>query len=223
MLQLNLFHEQQQIQRDKDLDPVRWTIVIGTLLVVCILMWALVIYWNMSGLRSDLLSNQNKLKELEKQLPPKDKRTNLTKIQSQAQALHNRVEYRALIATQFDILQDVVPTNCQVRVFKIMRRIDDVEAIIPGGKKGNITVRRKVPALDFVFEINTRGPDKFAVLLIRDNLIEILKKEPRYRPWIKQVTEKDGTNVWNEVSETTITHEPKGDELASGILNLKCP
>ncbi len=235
MLYLNLFHEQQQIQREKDFDPVRLTILGGALLVTVIIVWAVGIYLGMGQLRSDLADNKNKSAKKEKEFKALGMLTDLPKIQSQTQSLQNRTAYRTLFANQLDSFRNTIPTNCQVLSLKTTRLINPIDIPVPGitvpGKKAGPPIVKKmmVPTLDITFQVSTQAKSKIEVLQIRDQLLEVLQKEQEsrvkeYRNWLHQERLDSATNVWKEVAVFTVTaQDPKEGEMAVGIFEYKTP
>lgn len=224
MLQLNLFYEQQQLQRERDLDPLRLTVFVGVLTVAFITVWALSIYWNMGSLRSDLAGSKTQLKNLKQTFNTLGPLTDLPKIESQAQALQNRIANRVLFATLLDILRDITPPNCQIRLLKTTRGMQTTE-ITQTGKKGSIIEKQIKPTLEVSFEINTRAKDKIAVLQTRDSFIHVLRREPRFHEWVKQIPDESGsTNTLNEiVVASSTTRDPQTGEMATGIFEFKIP
>lgn len=227
MLELNLFHEQQELQRQRDYDPVKLTILGGIVVILGILAWAGVIYLKSASVRVRLAENKRTFDKLEADLKALGDLTDLEKIRSQATSLHNRISNRVLMATQLDILRTAIPTNCQVREIKLARAIDITETTLPGRpNKPGITVRKVMPSADFLFTVVTRAKTKSDVLQIRDGLEESLHGEPQFRSWIQQVPMHEGdTNLWNEVVvlPTSKAQDPLGKDAAIGIFNFKMP
>ncbi len=224
MLKLNLFYEQHQLQRQRDLDPVRLTIFGGILIAAFTVVWALSIYWNMGSLRTDLAGSITQLKTLKQNFQALGPLTDLPKIKSQAQALQNWIAHRALFATQLDILRDITPLNCQIRLLKTLRGMQVTETTITE-RKGPTTVKHVKPTLEISFEIITRAKDKIGVLQTRDSFIHALHQEPRFRDWVKQTPDENGsTNTWNEIILTSsTTHDPQAEEMATGTFEFKIP
>jgi hypothetical protein len=233
MLHLNLFHEQQQIQREKDFDPVRLTIVGGVLILLCILLWGGIIFYNSSGLRSELTASEAEFKNRETELKALEPRSNLPKTESQVAALQTRLENRTLFGTQLDILRDLCPTNCQIRKLYTLRSLP-VERTTLKRQKGDkiieIVTEKRMPLLSMTFEIHTRAESKLKVVKIRDDFIQSLRANERLKPYIKQVTqdgaaaEAPSTNTWNEViTVTNVTPDPKPGEHANGIFEFRLP
>lgn len=224
MLQINLFHEQQQLQRERDFDPVRLTFIGGIIIMACTAFWALMIYIGMSNLRTDLASGKGRLEKLNREIKALGPLTDLPKTKSQAQTLRDHVEHRVLFATQLDILRDVIPANCQIRLLKTTRSLKTTETTVES-KKGSVVTKTIKPTLEMSLEVNTRAKDKVEVLQIRDNLIHLLHHEPRFREWLVQTSnQKENSNIWNEVIPvSSTTHDPKAGEMAIGIFEFKLP
>jgi len=227
MLRLNLFYEQQRIQREKDYDPVRLTIVGGTLIILIILVVGAILYFKMEPLRKDIQGAEDQLKKLNAEYEALGKPVDFPRIQAQANAIQNHMEYRTLFATQLDILLDVIPTNCQMRLFKTARGMQQDEKSTPGRKKDAppIITKTIVLRLEMAFEIYTEARSKVEVLQIRDQLVESFRRESRFRDWVHQVPdESGGSNVWNEVIvASSMADDPKGDSMASGLFEFKLP
>jgi hypothetical protein len=218
MLQLNLFYEQQQIQRDKDLDPVRLTIIGGVLAISIIGMYALWLWFEAGPTRTDLEHAMIEKGKLEKEWKELGPLTDFPKIQSQATALKNRIETRTLFATQLEILRDIIPTNCQVRSFKSNRYVNKIEVQVPN-KKGAPTITTKiVPAISISFEVKTMGADKVEVLQIGDRLFEIIQKDSRLKSLVEQEV-VDNKKV-NKVSWTKVAPDPTGNQKAVGLFTF---
>lgn len=223
MYHLNLFYNQQRIQREKDLDPVRLTLLGGLLILILLTAWAGVIYLGMAGLRADLNAKRTQLEKLDKELKGLGGLTDLSKIQSQAQALQDRMEHRTPLATQLDILSDVIPTNCQVRAFRTQRTVGISETVVKG-RKMDVTIRKAMPTLQIVLEVETHGRSKLDVLDTRDHLLDVLRQSSRLGEWAVQNTAPDGSNAWNQVDLLSgSTPDPKGGGLAVGIFEIKIP
>ena len=224
MLQLNLFHEQQQFQRERELDPVRLTLLGGILIVACMTLWVGLIYLKMGSLRSELASSKKESEKLKQELKALEPLTDLPKIQAQAQTIHDRIMDRVLIATQLDLLRNIIPPGCQLQSCKTKRDFKTTEIVTPG-KKGPIVTQKITPALEMLLEVNARAKDRVSVLQVRDNLIDLFHREPRYRKWVVQKpSENDGTNMWNEVSlVSSVIPDPKAGETAVGVFNFKIP
>ncbi len=226
MFQLNLFHEQQQLQRERDLDPVRLTVLGGLLALLGILIYAGGIYMSMGGLRTELASKRVRLGELDKELKNLGALTDLGRIQSQAQSLQDRLEHRTLFANQLDILCDVIPTNCQVRAFRTQRGINVTE-VVTKGRKADVVVKKATPTLNLFFEVETREKSKLEVLETRNRLKDVLAQCPRLREWTMQSVEIDeggATNNLNQVEiVNSVAQDPRGSDLAVGIFEYKIP
>jgi hypothetical protein len=219
MFELNLFHEQQQLQHDRDYDPVKLTILGGLLILSGLIAWYSVVYLSMAGLRRDIASKKAELKKLDNDLKAMGTLTDLGKIQSQAMSIDDRIRFRVLMATQIDILRDVIPTNCQVRSLKTVRTMAVTETVVKGAKK-DFTVRKTGPSMDMLMEVETRGKTKVDVLQSRDSLLETLQREPRFAGWLKQVTNSNRNDV---IILNGTTLDPKGGEPAIGIFEFKLP
>jgi len=234
MLRLNLFHEQQEIQRAKDYDPIRLTIIGGILLMAMMLCWGGVIYFKAKPIRDNKEYQDTKKKGLDDKLKKMIKEagglTDLPKIQGQAQALHDHMANRTMFATQLDIFRDLIPTNCQMTALKTSRAVVEKEEKIPGKKVGDkqrppTTVRKKLATLNIVFTVTTQGKDKVEVLQVRDELERLLHREPRFRDWVTQVPDAPGSsNCWNAVEiGLPITRDPEGGLPAVGIFEFTLP
>lgn len=224
MLQLNLFHEQQQIQREKDYDPVRLTILGGSLIAACITVWALTIYVTMGDLRSSLATSNANLTKVNDELKKLSPLTDLPKIRGQAESLRNRIEFRALFATQLDTLRTAIPTNCQMRVLKTSRSMSVVDVTIPPARAGLKPgfAKRATPTLDMIIEVNTQASTKPDMFEIRDNLEKNLCLDPRFQPWIRQKAGE--TNLWSDITRlSSTTQEPKAGQPWIGIFEFKFP
>jgi hypothetical protein len=212
MLQLNLFYEQQRIQREKDLDPVRLTIV-GTCLILLIIgVWGLLLYMNMRPVLTEVASNAAEAEKLKKQLTAMGTLTDLPKIQNQARKLFDHTAHRILTANQLDHLRYTIPTNCQVMVFKFSR------------KPGQTEEKKPILHRELTLEVHTKAPEKVQVLQIRDLVYEGLRKETRFQEWVRQIPDVTGatTNMENEALLTSsITKDPKDHIPALGIFEFK--
>jgi hypothetical protein len=224
MLQLNLFHEQQQIQKEKDFDPVRLTILGGIFAFVIIVLWAIVLYAKDAPLRENLGKAEQTKGGLVKKKTELGTFINFPGIQEQAHSLKKRIVYRTLFATQLDILRNLVPPNCQVQVFKTARGFETSIEKIPQKRGPPLEVKKTIPLLTVNFSITTKGKDKVEILQVRDSFLEVLHRDPglRDRAFVKQVPPEDGTpGLWNDVEVKSNTHEPKGNEKAIGIFDYK--
>ena len=153
----------------------------------------------MGGLRAELNAKRTQLKKLDKELKGLGELTDLSKIQSQAQSLQDRMEHRTPLATQLDILRDVIPTNCQVRAFRTQRGLAISETVVKG-RKADVTIRKAMPTLQIVMEVETHGRSKLDVLDTRDRLLEVLRRSPRLGEWATQgAAPGGGSNAWNQV------------------------
>ena len=230
MFHLNLFYEQQELQRARDLDPVRLTALGGVIIVLIVVVYAGFIYLRSGGLRSDLDGKRAELKSKQEEynkLIGKEGPTDFSRIQTQAQALENRLERRVMFATQLDILREVIPTNCQVRAFHTERKFDTQETIIKG-RKGDIVQRKTVPLLNVYFEVETQGKNKVEVLQMRDRLVQILKEANRYKSCVVQdisVNETGSTNSLNRIELTinSSAQDAREGGVAVGIFEFKLP
>jgi hypothetical protein len=225
MLKLNLFYEQQQIQRAKDLDPVRLTIVAGVLITLGILAWACFIYFRLAPLRSEVALNQLRRDQKKKEQTEMGQPTDLPKIQSQSDSLHNFEINRVLIASQLDTLRTTVPTNCQIRLFQTKRDVKTVTETVKDHEE-----KKLILSLDMSFEANAQAKDKVKLLQIRDNLFDALRNEPRFRDWVQQAPSETGTsNLVNSViSVSSITKDPNPlkdakDTDFHGVFEFKMP
>jgi hypothetical protein len=224
MLQLNLFHEQQQIQKEKDFDPVRLTILGGIFAFVAIVLWAVVLYAKDAPLRVNLAKAENAKAALVKKKNEMGAFIDFPGIQEQANSLKKRIVYRTLFATDLDILRNLVPTNCQVQVFKTSRGFETSIEKVPQRRGPPVEVKKTTPSLAVNFSITTKGKDKVEILQVRDSFLEVLHKDPslRDRAFVKQVPPEDGSpGLWNDVEVKSNTHEPKGNEKAVGIFDYK--
>jgi len=223
MLEINLFYEQQQLQRERDFDPVRLTLTGGFCILMLITIWGLIIYLRMGELRAGLASQNAELKKLTKEFADLGQLTDFPKIQSEAKSLENRVANRTFFATQLDILRDAVPTNFQVRSFKTGRALKTTETVIQG-KKGSFTIKKAMPMLDLMVEVQARAKDKVGVLQMRDSLIDSLRRDTRLRDWAKQVPDETEKANWNEVDAvSSVAQDPKAGEPAIGLFELRIP
>ncbi len=230
MLQLNLFHEQQRIQLEKDLDPVRLTIVAGGIVTLIILVWSLTIYFNLSPLRkelADVKDSVSKKEKLFKSLENQGGLTDFPKIQSQAQSLQNQMEYRTLFATQLDVYRDLIPTNCQVKAFSTSRSLRVSETTQSAGRKGGtIVTKTSAPTLEIVLSIRTQAKTKVDLLQIRDQLIDVFRQNQRLQQYAEQELSDNSTNKWNRIVLTpgsAVFNDPKLGEMALGDFELKIP
>jgi hypothetical protein len=225
MLKLNLFYEQQQIQRDKDLDPIRIAIVLGVLITLGILAWATFIYFRLEPLRKGVEANQLTLKNKKEVLSRLGTPTDLPKIQSQSDALYYYQMNRILIAPQLETIRNTLPTNCFIRLFSVTHEVKDFME--------NDIKKTQLNASMFC-EANATSSDKVALLQIRDHLIESFRKEPGFRPWIQQVPstiEAGVTNFVNSVIEfPSVTKDPNlskdaksGENQYRGFFEFKMP
>ncbi len=223
MLELNLFHEQQELQRERDYDPVRLTLLGGALLITLIVLWGSILYLRMGELRSNLAKRHTELIALNKELAGLGQLTDFPKIQAQAKSLDTRIQTRTLFATQLDILREVIPTNFQVRSFKTGRSMKETETTV-AGKKGNITIKKSQPSLDILVELEARGKDKVEVLQMRDNLMDALRRNPRLAQWAHQIPDESEKGTWNEiVLLKNITKDPKSGDPAVGQFDIDIP
>lgn len=228
MFELNLFHEQQQLQHERDFDPVRLTILGGVLVLSGLICWYAMVYLSMSGLRKEIADKKAKLKKLDDELKGMGTLTDLGKIQQQALSIEDRIQCRVLLANQLDLLRDIIPTNCQVRTLRTVRTIGTLETLVPPGpnarSKAPVVVKKRSPMLDLLLEIETHGKTKVDVLQTRDNLLESLCKEPRLTNSIKQVMNEDTHTNQNDVTVMPGTvQDPKGGEQAKGIFEFRLP
>ncbi len=234
MLELNLFYEQQQIQRDKDLDPVRLTIVGGSLLILAIGLWAGMIYVKMAPLRAELADARTKLEAAEKLYKGLGEIYKLDQIKDQCSALKNRMDNRALFSTQLDVFRDLIPTNCQLTAFTTTRNLKTIniekEGNVPDpanegkSKKGKIQVPHQVPVLELGLKITTSADTKLEVSQIGDNLKKLLQTAPRIHEWAVPDTDDSKSNTWNKVTEgPRINQDPIGKEKAVGIFDFRIP
>lgn len=228
MFELNLFHEQQQLQHERDFDPVRLTILGGVLVLSGLICWYAMVYLSMSGLRKEIADKKTKLKKLDDEFKALGTLTDLGRIQQQALSLEERIQCRVLFANQLDLLHDIIPTNCQVRTLRTVRTIGTLETYVPAGPNARtrapVLVRKRTPMLDMLLEIETRGKTKVDVLQTRDNLLESLRNEPRLASSIKQVLNEDTHTNQNDVTVMPGTVlDPKGGEQAIGIFEFRLP
>lgn len=222
MYRLNLFYEQQQIQRERDLDPVRLTILGGLMVAMLILVYSAWLYTRMGDLRAELDSRRKALVELDGKLKELGPLTDLGRIQGQAQLLQERMERRTPIATQLDILRDVVPTNCQLRLFRTQRGSQVSETTLEG-KKGPIVIKKIAPTLNVVLEVETRGKDKVEILQMRDRLLEDLRQAPRLKEWAAQVTPEGTTNSLNRADLVSSQTPDAAKGAAMGVFEFRVP
>ncbi|MCC7519912.1 MAG: hypothetical protein IT578_12105 [Verrucomicrobiae bacterium] len=219
---LNLFHEQQRIQRERDLDPVRLTILGGLVVAIVILLYAGVLYTRMGGLRVELEARRKGLAQLDAQIKTLGPLTDLARIQGQAQLLEERREFRIPVATQLDLLRDVIPTNCQVRLFKTRRDMQISETTLEG-RKGPIVVKKVVPVQNLVIEVETRGKDKVEVLQTRDRFLEDLRQAPRPKKWAVQVPAEGSSNTITRVDLVSSQTPDAARGAAMGIFEIRIP
>jgi hypothetical protein len=224
MLEINLFYEQQENQLAKDYDPVKLTIAGGVLLFSVIALWGAFLYFNMGPLRGKLTSAKKEVQELDKKLKDLGELTDLPKIKGEAQALHHRILYRPLLASQLDVFRTLIPTNCQMRFLRTSRSIA-IEATSVPTKPGKppITTRRSFPTMEVIIEINTKAKSKANVLEIRDSLLEKFQKDERLKQFVRQAPPREGeTETLNEVAITSSkAQDAMGGELAVGVFELK--
>jgi hypothetical protein len=222
MYRLNLFYEQQRLQRERDLDPVRLTVLGGLVMALLILLYAGSIYFGMRDLRAELDARRKELAQLDNQLKELGPRTDLARIQGQAQLLQERMERRTPAATQLDLLRDLVPTNCQVRLFKTQRGSQVSETTIEG-KKGPIVIKKVAPTLVVLLEVESRGKDKVEVLQTRDRFLEDLRQAPRLKEWAVQVTTEGSTNAINRVDLVSSQTPDAARGSAMGVFEFRVP
>ncbi|MDD2706874.1 MAG: hypothetical protein PHV34_02605 [Verrucomicrobiae bacterium] len=222
MFELNLFYEQQEIQREKDFDPVRLTVLGGSLILTIIVVWYGFLYLKMSDLRNELAGSRAQLKKLDSEFKQLGALTDLPKIRTQAQSINNRIHTRVMVATHLGVVRDLIPTNCQVRSFNLRRGMASSE-VIKRGPKGSRTVKKVVPSAEITLEIEARGKTKVEVLQIRDRLLDVFQKEPRFRDWLKQSEETGATNRNDVVLAPGMTSDPKLGEQAVGVFELRLP
>lgn len=222
MYRLNLFHEQQQLQRARDLDPVRLTILGGLLVALLIAVYAVLLYIRMGDLRSDLESRRKELAQVEAHLKGLGPRTDLARIQGQAQLLQERMERRTPIATQLDLLRDMVMTNCQVRLFKFQRGLQITETTVEG-RKGPIVIKKVAPTLTMTVEIESRGKDKVEVLQTRDRQIEEFRNAARLKEWAVQTAVEGSSNSLNHVDLVSSQTPDAARGVAMGIFEFRVP
>ncbi len=225
MFQINLLYEQQELQRQRDYDPVKLTILGGIVIFLGIALWVMSLYISMGSLRKELSSNQAELAKKEDEFKKLGNLTDLAKISNQAQALRTRSEYRVLMATQLDILRDTIPTNCQIRSLKTARLMNSFDEFteIPDkenpGKKKKIPVKKIAPGLEMAIVVATSGKSSVEVHQVGDSLEEKLRLEPRFREWLRQIRDENtnNTNTWNDVERVSRrVIEPKGGEGEAG-------
>lgn len=221
MLKLNLFYEQQQIQRDKDLDPIKLTIIAGILITLGILAWASFIYFRLAPLRAEVAANQAKLNVRKKEFSDLGAAIDLPKIQSTSDCLHDYQVNRILIAPQLDAIRSAIPTNCVIRHFYTMREVKDND----DKKTRNLRV-------DMYLEANAQAKDRVQLLQVRDNLFESFRQAKEFQGWIQQVPSLAGdSNLVNSViSVSSITKDPNtgkdakpGDNTYRGVFEFKMP
>lgn len=222
MYRLNLFYEQQQLQRTRDLDPVRLTILGGLLVALLIAVYAVFLYLRMGDLRSELESRRKDLARIEAQLKGLGPRTDLARIQGQAQLLQERMERRVPIATQLDILRDVVLTNCQMRLFKVQRGLQTTETTVEG-RKGPYVVKKVVPTLTTTVEIESRGKDKVEVLQTRDRQLEEFRHAARLKEWAVQTAADESSNTLNRVDLRSSQTPDAAQGVAMGVFEFSVP
>jgi len=217
MFQINLFYEQQEIQRAKDYDPVRLMIVGGALILLGIGLWAALLYFKMGGLRDDLAQNDAELKKKEKEKADLGQLTDLSKIQGQEMSLRKRIENRVFFATQLDILREIIPTNCQIKSLKVVRAIvvtkesKEIEDKKDPSKKVKVETEKSVPSLDMVVVLFTRGKARLNILQTRDSLEDLFHRNQRLSAWLRQVSNEDASANWNDVTRASQNiFEPKG-------------
>ena len=223
MYRLNLFYDQQRIQRAKDLDPVRLTILGGLVAALLILLYWSLIYIRMGDLRAELDSRHKALTKLDGELKDLGTLTDLTRIQGQAQLLQERMEYRTSVATQLDILRDVVPTNCQLRVFKTQRGLQTSETITKDRKGNPVVTKTVIPTLNLLLEVENRGKDKVEVLQTRDRFLDQLRQAPRLREWAVQTTPEGSTNSLNRVDLVSSQTPDAARGTAMGVFGFRLP
>ncbi len=222
MYRLNLFYDQQRIQRERDLDPVRLTILGGLVVALLILLYSGWIYTGMGDLRFELSARGKKLDALDRELKDLGTRTDLARIQGQAQLLQERMEYRTPIATLLDILRDVVPTNCQLRAFKTQRGFLTSETNI-AGRTGPIIIKKIAPTLTLLLDVESRGKEKVEVLQTRDRFLEELRHTPRLRDWAIQITSEGNTNSLNRVDLVSSQTPDAARGTAMGVFEFRLP
>jgi len=235
MFQINLLYEQQELQRQRDYDPVKLTILGGILIFLGIALWVVSLYISMGSLRKELSSNKSELAKKEDEFKKLGLLTDLSKISNQAQALRTRSENRVLMATQLDILRDAIPTNCQIRLLRTNRAM----STIPGTKevpdKENPGKMKKVPAPQFgptfemVIDVITSAKSSVEVHQVGDSLTEKLRLEPRFREWLRQIKDENTSDnsTLNDVERTSKrVIEPKGEsetDVFDGEFQFKMP
>ena len=222
MYRLNLFYEQQRIQRERDLDPVRLTILGGLMAAMLILLYSAWLYTRMGDLRAELESRRKALAQLDGKLKELGTLTDLIRIQGQAQLLQERMERRTPVATQLDIMREVVPTNCQLRLFKTQRGSQVSETTLEG-KKGPVVIKKVAPTLNLVLEVESRGRDKVEVLQTRDRFLEDLRRAPRLREWAVQVAIEGSTGSVNRVDLVSSQTPDAARGTAMGVFEFRVP
>lgn len=222
MYRLNLFYDQQQIQRERDLDPVRLTILGGLMVALLILLYSGWIYTGMGDLRAELEHRRKTLAKFDGELKDLGTLTDLARIRGQAQLLQERMERRTPVATQLDILRDVVPTNCQLRAFKTQRGFLTSETTL-AGKKGPVVIKKIAPTLNLLLEVESHGKDKVEVLQTRDRFLEELRHAPRLREWAVQIVSEDDTNSLNRVDLLSSQTPDAARGTAMGVFEFRLP
>lgn len=235
MLHLNLFYEQQQIQRDKDLDPVRFALIGGTLLVLGIGLWGSMLWVNMNPVRENLDKKTKEHAAVLLAVSNLGTRTDLDGITRQSMSMQNRVGNRVLFSPQLDVYRDLIPTNCQVMTFSAthgMRKISQPEkrkVKDPETKnmvEKTVLVEKQVPTVDTTLVITMKAKKKVEVLQLQDEVENLIRRDPRIRQWAATKPDADGsTNVWNEVTRVahTETDPTRSTEMSVGTVTLKIP
>lgn len=222
MLEFNLFHEQQKLQREKDYDPVRLTILGGILIVLGVLLWASGIYFKMGPLRAKLVNNKAKLAQRSDELTKLGTLTELAKIQSQAASLRNRIDYRTLMGSCLSTFRDITPASCQLSVLRTTRGMATSQTSRPG-KNGPVYSNFLTPTMDVAFEVHTQARTKVEVLRIRDDFLETLRKSPQLKLLVRQVADESGGTSNEILTISSVTQDPKAGEKAMGIFEFKVP
>lgn len=177
MFHINLFYEHLEAEAAKARDPLRWTLVVGSLIIAVILFWTTCAYWSFQKSRYTQIQAKKTRDQLTHEVTALklSDAGKLSRIEKDIKILEKRMYEHPRIATILDFLISVTPPNIQISQFRFYHKVLEEKGSKPTASKNPspqaVLIYRPILDLDMLSQATT----PVAALTQRDALADFFQ------------------------------------------------